>query len=236
MFTAVYFSDPDSQGHIFGPDHSEITKAVAHLDGIIGRLIDGLEKRGIFEEVTIMLVGDHGMVGVCEERFVFLEDLRPWIDIPSSWVQSQGPLLAIRPPASVSAADVVGKMKEGLSSGKVENGDKLRVYLKEELPERLHYSESDRICPIIGLIDEGYIVEVSRSQGTKCGGEHGYDNDLFSMRSVFIGHGPLFEKGRRIPSFENIEIYNLMTSILGLKGAPNNGSDSFTRSVLLQTT
>jgi len=165
---------------------------------------------------------------------VFLEDLRPWVEIPHGWVQSQGQLLAIRPPPTVSAAQVVAKMNEGL--GSVGNGDRLRVYLKEELPERLHYALSDRICPIIGLVDEGYTVEVSRSQGSECGGEHGYDNELFSMRSIFVGRGPRFERGKKIPSFVNVEIYNLMTDILDLKGAPNNGSDSFAKSVLLPST
>lgn len=233
VFTALYFSDPDAQGHVFGPDHPEITRAVVHLDRVLGRLIEGLEKRGIFEEVSIILVGDHGMVGVCEEKYVYLEDLKPWVEIPSGWVQLQGPLLAIRPPAGISATALVEKMNEGLSSGEIKNGDKLRVYLKEDLPERLHYSASDRICPVIGLVEEGYSVVMSRNQGYKCGGDHGYDNELFSMRSIFVGHGPRFEKGRKIPSFENVEIYNLMTSLLGLKGAPNNGSDSFAESVLL---
>lgn len=235
-FTALYFSDPDSQGHVFGPDHAEITKAVARLDAIVGRLIDGLEKRGIFEQVTLILVGDHGMVGTCRDKYLYLEDLRSWIEIPGRWVQSQGQLLAIRPPDLVPAAEVVEKMNAGLSSGNIENGNRMSVYLKEDLPERLHYSDSNRICPIIGLVEEGYTVEVSRSQGSECGGAHGYDNDFFSMRSIFIGHGPRFEKGRRIPSFENVEIYNLMASILGVKGAPNNGSDSFVNSVLLPST
>ncbi|XP_020249522.1 venom phosphodiesterase 2-like [Asparagus officinalis] len=143
VFTALYFSDPDAQGHVFGPDHPEITRAVVHLDRVLGRLIEGLEERGIFEEVSIILVGDHGMVGTCEEKYVYLEDLKPWVEIPSSWVQSQGPLLAIRPPAGISVAELAEKMNEGLSSGKIENRDKLRVYLKEDLPERSPSSSSD---------------------------------------------------------------------------------------------
>lgn len=53
------------------------------------------------------------------------------------------------------------------------------------------------------------------------------------MRTIFIGHGPRFARGKKIPSFENVQIYNLVTSILDIKGAPNNGSDSFPDSVLL---
>lgn len=237
VFTAVYFSDPDSQGHVFGPDHAAITEAVAHLDDVLARLIEGLEKRGVFQEVHIVVVGDHGMAAVCDEKFVYLEDLKPWVDIPENWVQSKYQLLSIRPDKdNVNLEEVVLRMNKGLSSGKVENGQRLRVYLKEDLPKRLHYSDSDRVCPIIGIVEEGYTVEINRRKGLKCGGEHGYDNELFSMRSIFIGHGPRFEKGKKINSFVNVEIYNLLVNILGLNGASNDGSDSFANDVLLPYT
>ncbi|CAJ1951620.1 unnamed protein product [Sphenostylis stenocarpa] len=232
-FITLYFEEPDHQGHQVGPDGSEITDAVARIDAMVGRLIQGLEKRGLYEDVHLILVGDHGMVGTCDTKLVFLDDLAPWVHIPRDWVHYFTPLLAIRPPPSVDPAYVVAKMNEGLSSGKVENGGRLKVYLKEDLPERLHYSDSDRITPVIGLADEGFKVEQNRTGKKECGGAHGYDNAFFSMRTIFIGHGPRFARGKKIPSFENVQIYNLITSILDIKGAPNDGSASFPDSVLL---
>ena len=64
-------------------------------------------------------------------------------------------------------------MNEGLGSGKVENGEYVRMYLKEDLPFGLHYSENYRILPIIGLVEEGYKVEMKRSKRNECGGAHG---------------------------------------------------------------
>ncbi|CAH2077568.1 unnamed protein product [Thlaspi arvense] len=232
-FMTLYFEDPDHQGHQVGPDDPLITEAVVNIDRLIGRLIDGLEKRGIFEDVTMIMVGDHGMVGTCDKKLIVLDDLAPWIKIPSSWVHYYTPLLAIKPPSDQDAADIVAKINEGLSSGKVENGKYLKVYLKEDLPSRLHYADSDRIPPILGLVDEGFKVEQKKSEAKECGGAHGYDNAFFSMRSIFIGHGPMFSKGRKVPSFENVEIYNVISSILGLKAAPNNGSVEFASNVLL---
>ncbi|XP_023537204.1 ectonucleotide pyrophosphatase/phosphodiesterase family member 1-like [Cucurbita pepo subsp. pepo] len=232
-FMTLYFEDPDHQGHKVGPDDPQITDAVARIDLMLGKLISGLEKRGVFEDVNVILVGDHGMVGTCDKKLIFLEDLAPWIVIPERWVQSRTPLLAIRPPSDVSPSDVVLKMNEALQSGKVENGKYLKMYVKEELPSRLHYSASDRIPPVIGLVDEGFKVEMKNSKGKECGGDHGYDNAIFSMRTIFIGHGPRFARGRKVPSFENVQIYNLVTSILNIKPASNNGSASFPQSVLL---
>ncbi|KAK6126800.1 hypothetical protein DH2020_039448 [Rehmannia glutinosa] len=232
-FMTLYFEDPDHQGHKVGPDDPRITEAVAGVDKMLGRLISGLEERGVFEDVNIILVGDHGMVGTCDRKLIFLDDLANWIEIPKEWVQSYSPLLAIRPPSGFSPKEVVAKMNEGLKSGNVDNGGYLRVYLKEELPSRLHYSASDRIPPIIGLIEEGFKVEQTRSKRQECGGAHGYDNAFFSMRSIFVAHGPRFARGRKVPSFENVQIYNLVTTILDINGAPNNGSMSFPQSILL---
>lgn len=232
-FMTLYFQDPDHQGHQVGADDPEITEAVARIDRMIGRLIQGLEKRGVFEDVTIILVGDHGMVGTCDKKLIFLNDLSPWIDIPADWVQSYTPLLAIRPPPGYAPSDVVAKMNEGLESGKVENGRNLKAFLKEDLPSRLHYAASDRISPIVGLLEEGFKVEQKRSKRKECGGAHGYDNAIFSMRTIFVAHGPQFVSGRKVPSFENIQIYNLVTSILKIQGAPNNGTVSFPDSILL---
>ncbi|CAF2147959.1 unnamed protein product [Brassica napus] len=232
-FMTLYFEDPDHQGHQVGPDDPRITEAVVNVDRLIGRLIDGLEKRGVFEDVTMIMVGDHGMVGTCDKKVIVLDDLASWIDIPASWVHYYTPMLVIKPPKGHDPADVVAKMNEGLGSGKVENGEYLKVYLKEDLPSRLHYVESIRIPPIIGMVGEGFKVVQKRSKAKECGGAHGYDNAFFSMRTIFMGHGPMFAKGRKVPSFENVEIYNLISTILGLKSAPNNGSEGFPSNVLL---
>nr|XP_043630927.1 ectonucleotide pyrophosphatase/phosphodiesterase family member 1-like [Erigeron canadensis] len=233
VFMTLYFEDPDSQGHQVGPDDVQVTKAVSRIDGLIGRLINGLESRGVFQDVTIIMVGDHGMVGTCDQKLIFLDDLASFVKIPAEWVQYYTPVLSIRPPLNQSVSDIVNKMNQGLSSGKVKNGDKLKIYLKEDLPKRLHYSESDRITPILGLVEEGFKVEQKDSKTMQCAGAHGYDNAFFSMRTIFIGYGPRFPRGIKVPSFENIEIYNLITSILNINGAPNNGSSSFAKSVLL---
>ncbi|CAN6456621.1 unnamed protein product [Victoria cruziana] len=103
VFMTLYFEDPDHQGHQVGPDDLLITKAVARIVQMIGRLIAGLEKRGVFEDVMIIMVGDHGMVGTCDIKLIFLGDFAPWVEVQRDWVQSYSPLLAIRPPPRFSS-------------------------------------------------------------------------------------------------------------------------------------
>ncbi|CAL1357841.1 unnamed protein product [Linum trigynum] len=229
----LYIESPDAQGHQVGPDDPQITAAVGRVDSLLGRLITGLEQRALLDEVTVIFVGDHGMVGTCDKKYIYIEDFAEWIDIPEEWIMYHTPVLSIRPPAGVDAAEVVSKMTEALESGKLNNGGSLKVYLKENLPARLHYSDSDRITPIIGIVAEGYTVEQRRVAGEEmCWGSHGYDNAAFSMRTIFVGRGPKFGKGVVVPSFENVELYNAVTSILGISGAPNNGTSGFVNTVL----
>jgi predicted AlkP superfamily pyrophosphatase or phosphodiesterase len=84
------------------------------------------------------------------------------------------------------------------------------------------------------LPDEGWILltrkgfEEKKAKGELNGlrGGHGYDNELESMRAIFIAHGSAFKKGVVIEPFENIHVYNLMSRILGLTPAPNDGNYS----------
>ncbi|VVA94779.1 unnamed protein product [Arabis nemorensis] len=239
-FMGLYLDQPDIQGHEYGPDDPRVTEAVAKVDTMIGRVIQGLKKRRVFGDVHVILLGDHGMVTNCDKKTIYIDDLADWIKIPADWIQAYSPVLVINPrwgkdvknPGEMNA-ELVAKMNKALSSGKVENGEFLQVYLKEKLPERLHYSDSSRIPPIIGMVGEGILVRQNRTNAHECYGDHGYDNMFFSMRSIFIGHGPRFKRGRKVPSFENVQVYNVVAEILGLRPAPNNGSFLITRSLLL---
>lgn len=232
-FISLYFEEPDHTGHAVGADDPHIDAAVRFVDEMLGRLLDGLESRGVLDDVSIIFLGDHGMVGTCDQKMIYMEDFSPWIDIPSGWAESLSPVLAIRPPPDVDLMEVYENMTAALKSGKVGNSEFLQLYLKEDLPARLHYSSSNRIQPIIGIVAEGYKVSMKRSEAKECAGTHGYDNEVLSMHPIFVAHGPQFARGWQIPSFINVEIYNLIATILQVKGALNNGSVSFPNTILL---
>jgi len=115
-----------------------------------------------------------------------------------------------------------------------------KVYRKEEMPARFHYSNSPRIAPLLVLPDEGWTLTTrekfeerkAKGHSNNLKGGHGYDNGLTSMRALFIAHGSAFKKGVVIEPFENVQVYNVMAKILGLKPAPNDGNDSVVKSAL----
>jgi hypothetical protein len=54
------------------------------------------------------------------------------------------------------------------------------------------------------------------------------------MGALFIANGPAFRQGLEIPDTVNIQVYNLLCALLGLKPAPNDGDDRLVRAALAE--
>lgn len=210
----LYFSDTDDAGHRFGPDSPEITSAIQRVDSSIGRLLGGLRERGIRENVNVIVVSDHGMAPVDPGRVVFWDDA-----LDASAVRSieEGPLLTLTPPA-----DSVRPYVERLNR----LSPHLKAYASQDLPARFLYSGHRRIPSIVALMDEGWSVSRrNRRAGYPIsGGTHGYDNEAPSMQAIFVAQGPSFRSGAQVDTVYNLDVYELMCSILQLKPATNDGS------------
>ncbi|MDZ7362397.1 MAG: ectonucleotide pyrophosphatase/phosphodiesterase [candidate division KSB1 bacterium] len=215
-FLTLYFSEIDDAGHRHDPISPEVGEAVRRLDSIVGRLVDGLEARGIFERVNLIILSDHGMAAVKPGQVIFLDD---YLDLEKVRVVDWNPVLAVRP-RTMSEDEIYQALAKAHPH--------LQVYRKAELPERLRYSQHRRIAPIIGIADEGWKISRRGNQNPaedfRVTGEHGYDNQLASMHAIFIARGPAFKTGAVVPPFQNIHLYHLICAILNLPPAPNDGN------------
>ena len=59
-FITIYFSEPDHEGHEFGPDAPETRAAELKMDALIGKLRAALKATGL--PIDLVVVSDHGMV------------------------------------------------------------------------------------------------------------------------------------------------------------------------------
>ncbi|HWO02214.1 MAG TPA: ectonucleotide pyrophosphatase/phosphodiesterase [Blastocatellia bacterium] len=229
-FLTLYFSDVDHAGHEYSPDSVETHDAVHKVDADLGRLMAGLKARGVFERVNLIIVSDHGMATQDPKNVVILDDLFDTNLAAKIFWTSE----------IVSIFPKEGKEDTIYATLKTKLPPQAKVYRKSEVPARFHYSSSPRIAPLIVLPDEGWVLTTrkhfnemkSEGDGNRMRGGHGYDNELPSMRAIFIAHGSAFKKGAVIEPFENIQVYNVMTRILGLTPAPNDGNDSVANEVL----
>ncbi len=230
-FLTLYFSDVDNAGHNFGPDSINTKNAVLEVDKQIARLISGLKARRVFNKVNLIIVSDHGMAAVDFNNAVILDEIfDTGLTDKILWSNE---IVSIFPKA--------GKEDEIYETLKAKLPRQAKVYRKSEVPARFHYSNSPRIAPLLVLPEEGWIV-VSRQYYEKMKadgnmkhirGEHGYDNQLASMRAFFIAHGEAVKKGKVVAPFENVQVYNIMAQILGLEPVPNDGNFATAKAVLV---
>lgn len=81
----LYFENPDSVGHEFGPDSPEVVLEIERADHITGYLVDSLKNAGLFDQINIIITSDHGMSDVPAENTIDLTTL-----VDTSLFQSYG--------------------------------------------------------------------------------------------------------------------------------------------------
>lgn len=211
----LYMEQVDKAGHHDGPDSPEYAAAIVAVDTAIGQLLDGLAARGLEEGTNVIVVSDHGMASVPDGQSIAVEDM---IDPAIATNVSQG--------QSIGFAPLPGKQREAekILLGAHANYD---CWTRQTLPARWEYGSNPRIPPIICQMHEGWNALyrsrlAKREPGDR--GSHGYDNALPSMRAIFIARGPSFKQGATLPGFDNVDVYPLMTRLLDIPTAPNDGN------------
>ena len=211
----LYMEQVDHAGHESGPESPQYAAAIAEVDRSIGRLLDGLQARGLDAGTNLIVVSDHGMAGVPAGQVIATEAMvSP--DIPRPVSEGQ----------SVGFAPLPGKQRQAEKAliGAHAHYD---CWKRQALPPRWQYGSNPRIPPIVCQMHEGWDALTGeriakRAPGNR--GSHGYDNALPSMRAVFIARGPSFQQGHTLPGFDNVDVYPLLTHLLGIPAAPNDGN------------
>lgn len=226
----LYFSDVDDAGHSFGPDADETRDALHMVDRSIERLTSGLRKRGADISTNLIITSDHGMApyklrdAIVLDRFFNVDD--------AAKIFWTGEFTQIFPKAGMENR-IYNAIRNQLPTT-------AKIYRKADLPSRFRIPASSRIAPLVVVPQPATVLtnkeryRKAESEGTldRIRGAHGYDNRHPLMRATFIGHGPSFKKGYVAKPFESVDVYNLMTKILGLKPAKNDGKWSRIRSIL----
>ncbi len=213
----LYFSFVDDAGHYYGPDSPEIVAAIQKADSLVGYLMDKLAGEGLAGNVNVLIVSDHGMIGLSPERLVLLDELISLDDVD---IITYTPVIGINP--------AEGKTREVYQDLK-QKEEYYTVYLREELPERYGLKNHRRTPEILLVADPGWTIAEqayvnSRSGEYPTGGTHGFDNLDPRMHALFVGYGPNFKEGYKTGTFANIHLYELMSFLLGVEPSPNDGN------------
>ncbi len=213
----LYFEAVDSAGHSFGPDSPEVNRTVSAIDAAVARLVAGLKARGV--AANLIVVADHGMAPVGEGQLVMLDDV---IDLAAVHVAFDGSVVGIDVPATPAGEAVRRKL--------LAHPPHMQCWNKAEVPARLGYGTNPRVPAVVCMVEAGWLVMTRESyqRGQKAypgveRGAHGYDIADPRMGALFVANGPAFRAGLTIAPFPNVDVYPLMTHLLGISGVPGDG-------------
>ncbi len=224
-----YVPNVDTDGHLYGPNSTEIRATIADVDSMLTMLVEGLLQRNLTEIVNLVIVSDHGMATTSTKRLIQLDDLidMSLVDHIDGW-----PLRGLR--LKDPDRDVPILYKQLLEHSAKSNA--FDVYTRETMPMRYHFSNNDRIAPLWVVPKTGWgIVErpdfdvaaaLEAGETFQPKGMHGYDHEHPLMRAIFIARGPAFPHppNSRVAGFQNTEVYNIVCDSIGVKPHQNNGT------------
>lgn len=215
-FATLYFEHVDKMGHRHGTDSDSLRRAIRRSDRLLGCLEKQMRQAGLWDRTNIIIVSDHGMADLDADKIIELDRL---VDMDKIERVIWSPVTMIQPrPGRTEEVYRALKRREG----------PYRIYRKEELPRRFHIKNNRRVPDLVMVADLGYTILSQdykpRFLKSLPAAAHGYDPSRPAMHAVFLARGPAFREDADVPPFQGIHLYELMSHLLGLRPAPNDGA------------
>jgi alkaline phosphatase D len=210
-FIAIYYYEPDYEGHEYGPDAPQTRAAVLKVDALVGKLKAALDATGL--PVDLVVVSDHGMAR-SEGDWV---DLGQFADLKG--FETEGALLYGENEAD--RARVYEQLKHASSQ--------FMVYRLKNVPADLNYNVNPRegdpvIVPTGPYAIRAHAPAEGHGDGKPSVGMHGFDpHTMPEMKASFFAAGPDIAAGKTVAPFENVNLYPWMAHMLGLSAPKNDG-------------
>uniref|UniRef100_G1TQB2 Ectonucleotide pyrophosphatase/phosphodiesterase 7 n=1 Tax=Oryctolagus cuniculus TaxID=9986 RepID=G1TQB2_RABIT len=221
----LYFGEPDSTGHRYGPESPQRKQMVAQVDRTVGYLRDSIERHNLSASLNLIVTSDHGMRTVQKAA----SDLVELHKIPDFTFQDvEFELLDYGPNGMLLPKE--GRLEQVLAALQHAH-PRLHVYRKEDFPRAFRYAGHPRITPLLMYSDPGYVIH-GRYSVQFNNGEHGFDNEDMDMKTIFRAVGPSFRAGLEAEPFESVHVYELMCQLLDIEPEANDGHPGVLRPLL----
>lgn len=200
-----YFPQVDHDAHEFGPEDPRVLNSVQFVDASIQKLTAALEELHL--PINYVFVSDHGMTKVDHERTLSRPKALPENDFIVPWGDALLHVYAKDPSKIEAAYDQLKKETQ------------FDTYRMNETPAYWHYRKSDDRFNRIGdlLLVPKFPTVFNLSSRKTSPGKHGFDNHMPDMQASFQAWGPGFKKNLKIKAFENVHVYPLVATLLGLQ-------------------
>ena len=201
-----YLPWADDAGHTYGPNSPQVAAAVQLIDSTIDALTQAVATTGL--NVNYIFVSDHGMSQ---------PDTQHPLPTPAALDTSKFIISGDR-----MVVELIAKNPSDIQptyQALKKEATAYDVYLRANIPAHLHTNKSDdwhnRIGDILLLPHYPNLFNIYNHKLDK--GQHGYDPaTVKDVHAIFYAWGPAFKTHTQIPAFPNVDIYPLVTRILGL--------------------
>jgi predicted AlkP superfamily pyrophosphatase or phosphodiesterase len=211
-FIAMYYSEPDHEGHEFGPDAPQTRAAVLWMDRMMGKLKSALDATGL--PIDLVVVSDHGMVKV-EPQWITLDH---YADLTG--FKTDGALIYGKTEADRER--VYNQLKKATSE--------FMAFRLKNVPAELRANLNPRMGDPVVVATGPYPI---RARSPEAGGAdrppslgmHGFDPARVpEMQAGFFAAGPDILEGKTVAPFENVNLYPWLAHLLGLSPPRTDGN------------
>uniref|UniRef100_A0A0X3NH11 Bis(5'-adenosyl)-triphosphatase enpp4 n=1 Tax=Schistocephalus solidus TaxID=70667 RepID=A0A0X3NH11_SCHSO len=210
-FCMLYFNQPDSAGHKFGPNSEEVLDAIEQTNDGIAYLMQRIEQEQFpGEKPNVIVTSDHGMTAVSNKMVVNVSSVLSPSDYKFGVDGSPANLgIWLNDNGQPSADDICNKLK---------SLQHITVYKKADIPKSYHYGNNARVPDIVVIADLGWMIQsdASKPYDENLRGMHGYNNSESDMHPFLVAAGPGIKKVGLIDNFHQVDVYPLVCLLLGL--------------------
>lgn len=201
-----YLPWADDEGHTYGPNSQQVAHAVQLIDSVVYALTQAVNTTGL--KVNYIFVSDHGMSQPDTEHPL---PTPAALDTSKFFISGDRMLVEL---IAKNPADI----QPTYQALKKEAKD-YDVYLRDNMPAHLHSATTDdwhnRVGDIVLITRYPKIFNLYNHKLDK--GQHGFDPaTVKDVHAIFYAWGPAFKPHTEIAPFPNVDIYPLITQILGL--------------------
>lgn len=204
----LYFEDVDTAAHDHGPDAPQTAAAVTRVDGYVGQLLDGIAELPIAARTYVVIVSDHGLARYRDESPFFVDSA---VELDEVMTVDHGSLAFLYFPSPDTAR--ARRISDAINAA-WEHGT---AYLPSDAPDEWKIGVDSGFADIIVQADAGYAVFSSADNGSVSSvGDHGWPPEAETMHGIFLATGPRLPSDVLVPPIRAVDVYPLMTSLLGL--------------------
>jgi predicted AlkP superfamily pyrophosphatase or phosphodiesterase len=211
----------DSTHHRYGPMSSASYTAFSFADDRVKEIYDALDKAGLLERTTFLIVSDHGFHRV--KHLVHAEAALSAAGVKGAWVVPEGGTAMVYVADPARRAALLPGLRDKLR--KVEG---VEGVFGEEAFDQLGLPRASEPSPDLVLsAKSGYSFSGGSKgpvvTGVADAGSHGYLNTNPDMQAIFIAWGAGIRSGARLEEVSAMDVGPTAAALLGLRMGPVQG-------------